>query len=180
MKKLILLLTLTIGIIACNKNDSDKDAEPSSNVDYTFVTLNDGENDFEANDKDFDSYNSINCELPASSCFITVEGAQFDFTLRLFGELSGQEITGAYTYGRDTTDPSSRQYSFKDKTTTDQTWSDGIVWWVDSSVINITSARYDSISPYADALTAEGNYKAWVSYKSERKVITGNFNFKGS
>lgn len=174
MKKLIMVFAMLFVITACNKDDS-KDANPDSEKGYTYLTLNDGSKTFEANEKDYAEYNYVLCSFLGSNCRLTVDGADYDFKLRLYGEKTGGGAVGQYIYSRDTLDEYSRKYSFTDKTTTDNISPNGIVWWADSIVINVTHSQTDSVSPVANKTTAKGDYKAWVRYQSDRKVITGEF-----
>ena len=180
MKKLIVLFSMLISIVACKKDGSDNDVEPSSS-EGNYLTLNDGVNNYSLSDDNPD--HSMSCgisKIGISSCEVR---AEIIGVMRLYisGENSESGLEGQYSYKRDTTQAhGGRTYLYHDKTTEDPTTADdGIVWWADSTVINITYARFDSVNAFSNRLIAKGNYKVWLNYRNtETKVVSGEFNIE--
>lgn len=180
MKRVILMFTILVSIVACKKEGSDNNVEPSSN-EGNYLTLADGGKQYTVTENNIEqSYScEINSSFGASSCFIRAELFN-KFKLYLNGKKDGG-IEGQYFYKRDTTEAHfGRTYFYHDKTGEDATTADeGIVWWADSVIINITSARFDSVNAFSNRLITRGNYKVWLNYRNtETKVVSGEFNIE--
>ena len=180
MKRVVLMFSILISIVACKKEGSDNNVEPSSS-ESNYLTLNEGNKSYNVNEDEVGHYvrNEVS-KFSKSSCEIKSE-IEGKFKLYIYGEKDGGDIEGEYRYYRDVNQQYSRTYFYHDKTEEDNYSSEeGIVWWADSAIINITYSEVQEGNAFANTLITKGDYKVWTSYRNEVKLITGEFRASGS